>query len=69
MIVKAMTRGCFGPLVCMLALACADIQIRGCDRVGGVDQNLWELDYTFQIPSNCPVPSAPSVNGRTLAPR
>jgi len=40
----------------MLALACADIQIRGCDRVGGVDQNLWELDYTFQIPSNCPVP-------------
>jgi hypothetical protein len=40
----------------MLALDCRDITIRNCQRVGGVDQNLWDLDYSFQIPSNCPVP-------------
>lgn len=56
MIGKAMTRGCFGLLICMLALSCGDPSIRGCQRVGGVDQNLWELDYSFQIPSDCPVP-------------
>jgi len=56
MIVKAMTPGYFGLLVCLAVLGCEQAEIRGCDRVNGVTQNLWELEYTVQVPSNCPVP-------------
>ena len=69
MIVKAMTRGSFGLLVCMLALSCDWPQLRGCIRVGGVDQNRWGLEYSMELPSNCPIPLGAVGEGSKLAPR